>query len=58
MAPMPKKILIITDDAGESLEIYYAQQRWRNSVWRPNSSSPVTHLCGTCSPHSSSISKH
>lgn len=25
---MPKKILIITDDAGESLEIYYAKQRF------------------------------
>ena len=25
---MPKKILIITDDAGESLEIYYARQRF------------------------------
>ena len=28
---MPKKILIITDDAGESLEIYYAQQRFNEA---------------------------
>ena len=28
---MPKKILIITDDAGESLEIYYAQHRFREA---------------------------
>lgn len=28
---MPKKILIITDDSGESLEIYYAQHRFREA---------------------------
>jgi protease I len=28
---MPKRILIITDDSGESLEIYYAQQRFREA---------------------------
>lgn len=28
---MPKKVLIITDDAGESLEIYYAQHRFREA---------------------------
>lgn len=28
---MAKKILIITDDAGESLEIYYAQHRFREA---------------------------
>jgi len=31
---MPKKILIITDDAGESLEIYYAQHRFREAGYR------------------------
>ena len=30
-AAMAKKLLIITDDAGESLEIYYAQQRFREA---------------------------
>ena len=34
---MPKKILIITDDAGESLEIYYAQQRFTEAGY-------VTHI--------------
>lgn len=34
IAPMPKKILIITDDAGESLEIYYAQQRFTEAGYR------------------------
>jgi len=28
---MKKKILIVTDDAGESLEIYYAQHRFREA---------------------------
>jgi protease I len=32
---MAKKILIITDDAGESLEIYYAQQRFREAGYKP-----------------------
>jgi deglycase len=32
---MAKKILIITDDAGESLEIYYAQQRFREAGYQP-----------------------
>jgi len=32
---MAKKILIVTDDAGESLEIYYAQQRFREAGWQP-----------------------
>ena len=31
---MPKKILIITDDAGESLEIYYAQQRFLEAGYK------------------------
>ena len=35
MSPMPKKILIITDDSGESLEIYYAQQRFLEAGYRP-----------------------
>src|SRR5215813_9719327 len=30
----------------------------RNRVWRPSSSSPVTQLCGTCTRHASSISRH
>jgi len=32
---MAKQLLIITDDAGESLEIYYAQQRFLEAGWRP-----------------------
>jgi protease I len=32
---MPKQVLIITDDAGESLEIYYAQHRFREAGYRP-----------------------
>lgn len=32
---MPKKLLIITDDAGESLEIYYARHRFLEAGWRP-----------------------
>jgi len=32
---MPKRILIITDDAGESLEIYYAQQRFAEAGYQP-----------------------
>ncbi|MBI3417599.1 MAG: DJ-1/PfpI family protein [Verrucomicrobia bacterium] len=32
---MPKKILIITDDAGESFEILYAQHRFREAGWQP-----------------------
>ncbi|MBK7997205.1 MAG: DJ-1/PfpI family protein [Verrucomicrobia bacterium] len=31
---MAKKILIITDDSGESLEIYYAQQRFTEAGWK------------------------
>src|SRR5262245_32110593 len=31
---MPKRILIITDDAGESLEIYYAQQRFAEAGYQ------------------------
>lgn len=30
---MPKKVLIITDDSGESLEIYYAQHRFRELAY-------------------------
>jgi len=32
---MSKKILIITDDAGESLEIYYAKQRFQEAGYVP-----------------------
>jgi len=32
---MPKKILIITDDAGESFEILYAQHRFKEEGWIP-----------------------
>jgi protease I len=32
---MQKRILIVTDDAGESLEIYYAQQRFLEAGWKP-----------------------
>jgi hypothetical protein len=32
---MAKSILIITDDSGESLEIYYAQQRFREAGYQP-----------------------
>ena len=32
---MPKKILIVTDDAGESFEILYAQHRFREAGWEP-----------------------
>ncbi len=32
---MSKKILLITDDAGESLEIYYAKHRFLEAGWRP-----------------------
>jgi len=32
---MPKKLLIITDDSGESLEIYYARHRFLEAGWRP-----------------------
>jgi protease I len=32
---MAKMILIITDDAGESLEIYYARQRFLEAGYRP-----------------------
>lgn len=32
---MPKKLLIITDDAGESFEILYAQHRFREEGWIP-----------------------
>jgi hypothetical protein len=30
-----KKILIVTDGAGESFEILYAQQRSREAGWQP-----------------------
>ena len=30
-----KKVLIITDDSGESLEIYYAKQRFLEAGWQP-----------------------
>lgn len=33
--PMPGKILIVTDDAGESFEILYAQHRFREAGYRP-----------------------
>jgi protease I len=33
--PMPKQLLIVTDDSGESLEIYYAQQRFLEAGWKP-----------------------
>lgn len=32
---MPKQLLIITDDSGESLEIYYARHRFLEAGWRP-----------------------
>jgi protease I len=32
---MPKKILIVTDDAGESFEILYAQYRFREAGYTP-----------------------
>ena len=32
---MAKKILIVTDDAGESFEILYAQQRFREAGYEP-----------------------
>lgn len=32
---MPKKILIVTDDAGESFEILYAQHRFLEAGWKP-----------------------
>jgi len=32
---MPRKILIITDDAGESFEILYAQHRFREAGYQP-----------------------
>jgi protease I len=32
---MPKKILVITDDAGESFEILYAQYRFREAGYQP-----------------------
>lgn len=31
----PKKVLIVTDDAGESFEILYAQQRFREAGYEP-----------------------
>jgi protease I len=33
--PMPQKILIVTDDAGESFEILYAQHRFREAGYQP-----------------------
>jgi protease I len=33
---MPQKILIVTDDSGESQEIYYAQHRFREAGWVPH----------------------
>src|SRR5713226_68278 len=35
IAAMPKKILIVTDDAGESLEIYYAKHRFLEAGYQP-----------------------
>src|SRR5260370_40843856 len=35
LQPMSKKILIVTDDAGESLEIYYAKHRFLEAGWTP-----------------------
>jgi protease I len=32
---MAKRILIVTDDSGESLEIYYAQHRFREAGYQP-----------------------
>ena len=32
---MPKKLLIITDDSGESQEIYYAKHRFLEAGWTP-----------------------
>lgn len=32
---MPKKILIVTDDSGESFEILYAQHRFREAGYQP-----------------------
>ena len=32
---MPKKILIVTDDSGESFEILYAQHRFLEAGWQP-----------------------
>lgn len=32
---MAKRVLIITDDSGESLEIYHAQQRFREAGYQP-----------------------
>lgn len=32
---MPKKILVVTDDAGESFEILYAQYRFREAGYQP-----------------------
>lgn len=32
---MPKQLLIVTDDSGESLEILYARQRFLEAGWRP-----------------------
>src|SRR5260221_5938354 len=35
LAPMAKKILIVTDDAGESHEILYAKHRFLEAGWVP-----------------------
>src|SRR5258708_40285674 len=35
LQPMSKKILIVTDDAGESLEIYYAKHRFLEAGYAP-----------------------
>jgi protease I len=35
LARMSKKILIITDDSGESQEIYYAKHRFLEAGWKP-----------------------
>lgn len=32
---MPRKLLIVTDDAGESFEILYAQHRFLEAGWKP-----------------------
>ena len=41
---MAKKILIITDDAGESLEIYYARHRFLEAGWTPVIAATKTKL--------------
>ena len=40
MAVKRKKILIVTDDAGESYEILYAKHRFEEEGW-------TAHICAT-----------